>query len=91
MDSRERIQKVYFRIPAISQYLSTMSQERFLAKVNRDGSSEKLTGLLGSESILMDEMLHLLRLNALGMYVNLAYLSYARNLNLTIAFVINIF
>lgn len=48
-------------------------------------------GLLSIEKRLIDEMMHLLGLNALGMYVNLAYLAYARYINLSIAFIINIF
>ena len=82
---------MYFRIPPVTHYLSTITKARFLESVNRDGSSEKLTGLLGQEKAFMDEMMHFLKLNALGIYFNLTYLSWARNLNLTIAFIINIF
>jgi len=75
INQRDVVQKVYFRIPPVTHYLSTITKTRFLEDVNRDGSSEKLTGLLGQEKAFMDEMMHFLKLNALGIYFNLTYLS----------------
>lgn len=75
----------------MTSYLSTTTKYKFLEEVNRDGSSEKLTGLLSEEKNFREEMMHFLKLNALGVYFNLTYLSFTRNLNLTIAFIINIF
>ncbi|KAL4475530.1 hypothetical protein ABPG72_009219 [Tetrahymena utriculariae] len=91
INQKDHIQKVYFRNPPITQYLSTISKDRFQDKVQRDGSTEKITGLLAEEPLFLDEMQHFLKLNALGIYFNLTYLSWARNFNLSLAFLINIF
>jgi hypothetical protein len=71
-------------------YLSDLTKEKFLSNVNRSSINEKILGLIGEYDRLVREMRHFLKLNAMGLYFNLSYLAYIRNLNLLCVTLLNI-
>lgn len=89
INARGNLQHVVFRKPKMLKYFSTYSQKDFLSTCERESSSEKILGLLDSFKDFEEEMKHFLFLNSKNLFFNLTYLSWIRNLNLIIIFLIN--
>ncbi|EGR32545.1 hypothetical protein IMG5_078330 [Ichthyophthirius multifiliis] len=90
VNQKNNLQKIYFRKHPITKYLSTITMNKFIQNVNREGSTEKINGLLSQKENFLNEMEQFLKLNALGLYFNLSYLALFRNINFTITLLINL-
>lgn len=53
-----QIQKIFFAIPEVCNYLSEATMENFLENVKRDGANDKIGGLLKKANDFNDEMTH---------------------------------
>ncbi|KRX09146.1 hypothetical protein PPERSA_08862 [Pseudocohnilembus persalinus] len=91
INSANELQKVFFRKPLLTNYLSDTSKIRFEENVRRDSSTDKLNALLEQEQTFEDEMHHILRLSSILKRVNLQYLTYFRNINIVLIFIQNLF
>lgn len=85
-----KLEKVYFPIPKLMQYLSAESKTSFLEKVSRDSINDKINGLLDEVGNFYLEMKYYEKLHKLGLKYNNTSIYHLRNLCLLIAFLINI-
>ena len=74
VNSKNELQRLYFRLHPITKYLSTVTQERFRNTVSRESANEKINGLLKEFPLFFEEMKHFMKLRAWGLKFSLSYL-----------------
>jgi hypothetical protein len=86
----DELQKIYFRLPKITKYMSFKSKEKLLNGFPRENPNDKINGLLESEQVALDEMNHFMYLRSKGIKSPYYYFSSLRNLNLLVAVVLGL-
>ena len=85
-----KLEKIYFPIPTLMNYLSEESKSTFLEKVNRESINDKLIGLLDEVEGFKLEMEYYKNLQKFGFRFNNAIIHYLRILGLVFTLIINI-
>ncbi|EGR32730.1 hypothetical protein IMG5_072330, partial [Ichthyophthirius multifiliis] len=91
INQQNLVQKIYFPKDPLTQYLSKTTKERFLENAIINSANDKIKFLLSFNQIFQDEMKHFLKLRAIGIYFHLSIIKNAKNLNLFLIFIINLF
>lgn len=84
------LEKIYFPLPFLMQYLTEDTKFQFMETVNRDSINDKINGLLDEFEYFYMEMVHFMKLRKVGLRYNNRIITYLRNISFVVAFFINL-
>ena len=89
INDQNDIQRVFFRLPLCTRFLSSISAKSFITTVNRESIDEKINGLLNNSAKFLEEMRHFMYLRAKGFRIGIGSLSYVRDVGLIVSTIIS--
>lgn len=88
INSQKNVQRVFFRLPRLTKFLSKETISKFIETVNRESIDEKINGLLGFQPEFLEEMQHFMKLRAKGVRMSIQTLSFLRDISFIVTFII---